>query len=208
MAILAGLQSYVEEALTQFDQLPEQRKEILIALAEYVDFAMRNEREPNLLFICTHNSRRSHLGQIWARTAAVWYGFPQICTFSGGTEATAFNPRAVAALERAGFEFEKPGKGTNPQYAVRFDTAFDPIVAFSKVFDQPPNPTSDFCAVMTCSQAAEACPVVPGASVRINLPYDDPKDFDGTPQETFAYDERCRQICIEMFYALSLVGRG
>ncbi|MCK4776283.1 MAG: protein-tyrosine-phosphatase, partial [Candidatus Krumholzibacteria bacterium] len=65
--------------------------------------------------------------------------------------------------------------------------------------------TEDFCAVMTCSQADKNCPVVVGASMRVAIPYDDPKAFDGTDQEAANYDERCRQISREMLYLFSAV---
>ena len=46
------------------------------------------------------------MAAIWARVAAYRAGFTEVETYSGGTEITAFNPRAVAALRRAGFRVE------------------------------------------------------------------------------------------------------
>jgi len=37
-------------------------------------------------------------------------------------------------------------------------------------------------------------------AARFALPYDDPKQSDGTPTEVKTYDERCRQIAREMLY--------
>jgi hypothetical protein len=76
---------------------------------------------------------------------------------------------------------------------------------FSKVYSEPPNPKSGYCAVMTCLQADQACPVVAGAALRVALPYDDPKAYDGTAAESARYDERCRQISREMLYVFRLV---
>jgi len=159
-----------------------------------------------LVFICTHNSRRSHLSQIWAQTAAGRYGVAGVETFSGGTEATAFNPRAVTALRRAGFTIPEPEAGANPRYQVRCHAEAPPLVCFSKVYGDASNPRSDFYAVMTCSQADQNCPVVAGAAQRIALPFDDPKAFDGTLEEAAQYDERCRQIAREMLFIFSTVG--
>jgi hypothetical protein len=131
--------------------------------------------------------------------------YPEIETYSGGTEATAFNPRAMAALERAGFQVEQRREGAGPVYAVRLSDGGPPLVCFSKVFDRAPNPAGDFCAVMTCSSADGACPVVPGAIERISLPYEDPGVCDGTAHETAAYDGCCRQIAREMLAVLSRV---
>jgi arsenate reductase len=122
-------------------------------------------------------------------------------SYSGGTEVTAFNPRAVAALARAGFQIEDPG-GENPHYRVRYAPEAPALACFSKVYDDPANPEADFAAVMTCAQAEAACPFIPGAT-RIALPYQDPKEADGTPAEGARYDERVRQIGGELIYAMA-----
>lgn len=200
---------YVKQRAAEFDQISAERKAQLEKLADYVRERRQAGRPSRLTFICTHNSRRSHLAQIWAKTAAAHYGVPEVEVYSGGTEATAFNPRAVAALRRAGFDIPAPvdDKVSNPHYLVRFDSTAEPLECFSKVYSQAPNPQADFCAVMTCSDADRNCPLVAGATVRIAIPYDDPKAFDGTPQETARYDERCRQIAREMLYVFSRVGQ-
>jgi arsenate reductase len=196
------LRQYVEQALAGFDSIPEERKRELRKLALFVR-AKRSSNEPaNLTFICTHNSRRSHMSQLWAATAAASYGVDGLGTFSGGTEATAFNPRAAAALQRAGFVIENPG-GENPRYGVTYGPNAPVMKCFSKKYDDPPNPRAGFAAVMTCSQADESCPVLMGAALRIALPYDDPKESDETLEETQRYDERCMQIATEMFYVFS-----
>jgi protein-tyrosine-phosphatase len=145
------------------------------------------------------------MAQLWAQAAAHHFGINGVETYSGGTEATAFDPRAVAALERAGFSIEATSTGENPVYGVRFSESAEPIRCFSKVYDQPPNPTGGFGAVMTCGAADEGCPVVFGAARRIAITYDDPKAADGTTQEAAVYDERCRQIAREMLFAFSRV---
>jgi hypothetical protein len=73
------------------------------------------------------------------------------------------------------------------------------------VYADAANPQREFCAIMTCSQADEACPNVAGAANRIAIPYEDPKAADGTPEEAAVYDERCAQIARETLYAFSLV---
>ncbi len=178
--------------------LQDSRKSLLKEVANYV----REHDVPKLNFICTHNSRRSHLSQIWAQVAAYFYGL-QVETYSGGTEATAFHPNAVEALKRAGFKIENPG-GENPKYEVTFSEEVAPMVCYSKKFEESPNPTEDFAAIMTCSEADAECPVVLGASKRVKLFFEDPKVADGTPEESSKYDERCQQIATEMFYLFSM----
>ena len=145
------------------------------------------------------------MSQIWAATAAAYYGIKDgVNTYSGGTEATAFNPRAVAAMERAGFKVESPG-GQNPHYQLTYNKNDQILECWSKKYDDPANANENFAAVMTCSQADKNCPFIPGATLRVPIPYEDPKIADGTAQEVAKYDERCRQIATEMFYMMSQV---
>lgn len=201
------LDDYVKQRAEEFDQISGDRRQQLDKLSNYVRRRLDSKLPIRLTFICTHNSRRSHFAQIWAVTAATHYGVSGVEAYSGGTEATAFNTRAVGALRRAGFEISNASDGNNPHYLVRFHSEAAPLECFSKVYSHSPNPAMDFCAVMTCSQADRSCPNVAGATVRIAIPYDDPKAFDGTPQESAKYDERCRQIAREMLYVFSNVVR-
>lgn len=202
------IEGYLGKRAAEFGEIPEETKTRLKKVSQYVKTRIDAGEPANLVFVCTHNSRRSHLAQIWAAAAASHYGIDRVRTFSGGTEATAFNPRAIAALQRAGLRIERVQDGTNPRYAVRFRDTDDPLICFSKVYDQDPNPKKDFCAVLVCSQADKACPNVAGAALRVAIPYDDPKLSDGTPEESATYDERSRQICREMLYVFSQVEKS
>ncbi|PAU93116.1 protein-tyrosine-phosphatase [Aliifodinibius salipaludis] len=194
------LSSYIQNVKRTPAEISEGRIDQLNNIANYI----REKGEAKLTFICTHNSRRSHLCQIWAKVMAEYLGVANLETYSGGTEATAFNSRAVAAIKRAGFVVEKPD-GNNPRYKIFFDENEKPLICFSKTFDDTYNPQKDFAAIMTCSDADENCPVVPGAEKRFSIPYVDSKESDGTPQEKATYDERCRQIATEMYYLMSQV---
>jgi hypothetical protein len=199
------LQQYVATRIDEFDKISERRRDQLRTLASCIRDKSKVHQPARLTFICTHNSRRSQMCQIWAATAAAYYGIPQVETYSGGTEVTAFNARAVAALHRAGFVIDDPKRTQNPRYTVRFHAAGPESECFSKVYSDASNPKTEFCAVMTCSVADKQCPIVQGASKRISLPFDDPKAFDGTPQESAKYDERCQQIARELLYVFSEV---
>lgn len=197
------LTEYAQRALSMHESIDPERKTALRSLAEYVRSKGEEGQQARLTFICTHNSRRSHMSQIWAATAAKFFGLEHVQTYSGGTEATAFNPRAVAAMQRAGFAITKP-EGTNPRYQLQLEEGAEPMVCFSKRYDDLGNPQEGFAAVMTCSQADEACPIVKGNDFRVAIPYVDPKVSDGTDVEAATYDERCLQIASEMFYVMSL----
>jgi arsenate reductase (thioredoxin) len=200
------LQGFVGEITGGFDAIPEARREVLLALATYVKTQLTSDRTMKFIFICTHNSRRSHFSQIWAQTAAYYYGIDLEC-YSGGTEATAFNSRAVEAVRRAGLSVTGDESSTNPVYEVKFSGEAPPIVAFSKRYSDQFNPQSGYAAVMTCSDADENCPVVFGADTRFSLTYIDPKESDDTIREIMTYDLRCKQIAAEMFFLMLSVKR-
>lgn len=198
----APLKKYVDSLVPKIDEVPAERKQSLDKLAKFVRSKVDAGKTAKLTFICTHNSRRSHMGQLWAAVAAAHYGIGNVETYSGGTEATAFNPRAVAAMKRAGFAIESPG-GDNPHYQVTFAKDAPKQECFSKKFDDAANPSEEFAAVMTCTQADKSCPVVKGAALRVAVPYEDPKVADDTPGEAAKYDERAQQIATEMLYLFS-----
>lgn len=183
-------------------QIPPERKAVLDVLSDFIKQQKQKGEQAALNFICTHNSRRSHFGQIWAATIADFLGLGDfITTYSGGTEATAFHPNAIKSLEGLGFVIER-GEGVNPPCSVYFSTERPPLVCYSKVYDAPENPQQNFAAVMTCSEADAACPFIPGASLRIPLTYEDPKVADGTPGANALYTERSLQIATELYYAM------
>ncbi|WAC14167.1 protein-tyrosine-phosphatase [Dyadobacter pollutisoli] len=199
------LSAYINTIKEDFSKIPKDRLAELDKIAQFIEKQVKAAQPAQLTYICTHNSRRSHFGQIWAATAAAYYDIPNVKAYSGGTEATAFNERAVAACVRAGFDVAKISEGKNPVYHVSYADGTEPVKAFSKKYNDSSNPQSNFCAIMTCSQADEACPVVKGAASRVAIPYNDPKEFDGKPEEAAKYDERCKQIATETLYVFSKV---
>jgi arsenate reductase len=205
LSILPTLRTTIKELAQQFDLISEERKVILSQLTDYVKQKNKIGQAADLNFICTHNSRRSQTAQLWAQTAAYYCEVKNVRCFSGGTEATSFNPRAVKSLREAGFDISIWKAGENPIYELKFSVQAPAVRAFSKTFNDPSNPKTDFVAVMTCSHADQNCPLVSGASKRIALTYDDPKDFDGTAQESEKYRECIQKIGREILYAFSQV---
>lgn len=198
---------YIDAFLAEEDTISSPRKAQLKKIAKHIEEKVRSNIPVNLTFICTHNSRRSHMSQIWAQTAAVYYDIPNVKCFSGGTEATAFNPRSVRALRSAGFDIEQQDNTKNPVYKVYFDDKKNFLNGFSKKYSDASNPQKNFAVVMTCSSADKACPLVAGATARFAIPYLDPKVADNTDEEVQKYNERCRQIAMEMFYLFSRVNK-
>lgn len=199
-----NIDTFCKRLEQEFDLIPEKRQSTLLQLKNYIQQKYKIGETSKINVICTHNSRRSHIGQIWLAVAADYYNFPQIQTFSGGTEATAFNNRVVHAFQRLGFVISTENNSSNnPIYKVKWTEAMKPYQAFSKKYSHSTNPTTNFAAILVCSEADEVCPTVLGCDFRLVLPFDDPKQFDDTEQEVDKYDERLRQIGREMMYVLS-----
>ena len=180
--------------------ISDQRKELLKPLKEYLSSKIKQKSVVNLNFICTQNSRRSQLSQVWAKIIGDFYGL-NINTFSGGIEITACNERSINSLFRLGFNIKNLG-GENPHYEIKYADKKPPITLFSKLYEDPPNPKTGFAAVICCSHADENCPFIPGVEKRISLPYEDPKTFDDTTIESKMYDQLSIQIATEMKFII------
>lgn len=185
----------------------EERKEILQPLINFIQNKVNSNKAIRLNFICTHNSRRSHLGQIWAQTMAFQFGIQKIFCYSGGTETTAMFPKVVEKLSNQGFKIQKLTEVTNPIYAIKYSENEHSVICFSKTFDDAFNPKSDFAAIMTCSSADEGCPFISGAEIRLPIRYEDPKAFDGTDLMNEKYMERSLEIASEMYYVFSKIAK-
>lgn len=194
------LQKYTDAIVGEFDQIGQDRKKQLKEIEGAISTQLQTNSQAALMVICTHNSRRSHMAQVWLSTAALYYGVGGLHVFSGGLEATAFNPNAISALERAGFSISGGVPKDNPRYTVTAGS--NQMVHYSKKYTDAQNPSEGFIAVMVCSDADKSCPIVHGANARFALPYDDPRYSDGTPSQDGTYDETVRLIGREMFFLI------
>lgn len=197
----------IEKAIARFDfeSISNERKSILQPLIDFIQAKTTSHKEVRLNMICTHNSRRSHLAQVWAQTAAAYYSLQNVFCYSGGTQATALFPMVAQTLAQTGFKIKTISEGTNPIHTIKYGKNELPIIGFSKTFDDDFNPQEEFAAIMTCSQADGGCPFIPGAEKRIPITFEDPKVFDGTPQQAEKYEERSLQIATELFYVFSKI---
>lgn len=193
-----------KESISQIS-ISEERKVVLQPLIEYIQNKVNSNKAIRLNFICTHNSRRSHLGQIWAQTMAFQFGIKNVFCYSGGTETTAMFPKIVETLSNQGFEIQKLTEAKNPVYAIKYSENEQSIICFSKIYDDEINPKSEFAAIMTCSSADEGCPFIAGAEKRFPIRYNDPKEFDGTAIMNEKYIEKSLEIASEMFYVFSKI---
>lgn len=201
MKLFTDIQSYIEEISKEIPS--EERLKKLEPLITYIQSKIEKAEEVNLNFICTHNSRRSQFSQVWAHIISRHLGIPANC-FSGGVEVTAFHQNALESLKRAGILVEVD-EGDNPIYRLFFSDQESPIRCFSKLFDDAENNAINFAAIMTCSDADENCPFIPGTEKRIALNYEDPKAFDNKPECASKYDERSFQIASELYYVFNSI---
>ncbi|MCG2461037.1 protein-tyrosine-phosphatase [Flavobacteriaceae bacterium F89] len=194
-------------AALDVDVISRSRRKVLRPLVDFICSKLDHQQEIRLVFVCTHNSRRSHLAQVWAQTMAHYFGVGSVVAYSGGTQATAMSPSVAKTLIATGYRVTPISSGANRVYAIKFAENEHPVMGFSKIYDHDFNPRFGFAAVMTCSQADRDCPYIEGAEKRISLPYEDPKLFDGTKEEEDKYLERSQQIAAEMHYVFSEIGR-
>lgn len=197
----------IEKTVQSFDfnKISDDRKAVLQPLIEYIQNKVNNQEQINLNFICTHNSRRSHLSQIWAQAGAAYYKIKQVYCYSGGTEETAMHPMIAAVLRASGFRITALSEGENPVYTIKYAPNRQPVIGFSKLYDADFNPTSEFAAIMTCSQADGGCPFIAGTEKRIPITFEDPKISDHTPQQKEMYQQCSHQIGAEMLYVFSQI---
>lgn len=187
------------------ESISDERKSVLQPLIDYIQDYKNKQQDIRLNFICTHNSRRSHLSQIWAQVMAYHFNINQVVCYSGGTEATAMFPKVAETLINTGFNIKSLSKGNNPIYAVKYSENVHPIICFSKTYNDEFNPQSEFAAIMTCSNADVGCPFIAGAEKRIPITFEDPKAFDNTPQQMKKYHERSIQIATELYFVFSQI---
>ena len=197
----------IEQIVRTFnlESITAERKITLQPLIDFIQAKASNQQEIRLNLICTHNSRRSHLSQVWAQTAAAYYDIKNVFCYSGGTEATALFPMVAQTLVKSGFKIKTISVGKNPVYSIKYAANEHPVIGFSKTYDDDFNPKSEFAVIMTCSQADGGCPFIAGAEKRIPITFEDPKAFDNTPQQAEKYQERSLQIATEMFYVFSQI---
>ena len=201
--LFSDIENIIKELHPQ--TITAERKAILQPLTEFIQSKISINQEIRINFICTHNSRRSHLSQVWAQTLAYYFNIKNVFCYSGGTEATALFPMVAETLQNSGFQIKTISKNDNPVYSIKYADNEHPVIGFSKKLDDDFNPKSEFAAIMTCDSADEACPFVPGAEKRIPITFKDPKAFDNTPQQAEKYNERSLQIATELFYVFSQI---
>lgn len=202
--LLVSIAQLCRELSLEFDLIADERKALLEQERAFVQEKHDRSETAQLIYVCTHNSRRSHIGQIAGAVAAAFYDLDNIETYSAGTEATAIHANTLTALEDLGFHVQTLENGTNPKMRIGFGTT-EHSICFSKTIDDKSLPQSDFAALMTCDHADENCPFIPGCALRLPLRYEDPKKADETSEMLQVYTDKVREILREQLYVFSKI---
>ncbi len=209
-----ALKQHADYLATTFEQIDPVHREAGEKLAQWIAANYQPGKPLHVTVVCTGNSRRSILGSSMGNLAAAYYGMPEIHFYSGGTAPTAFNSRTATALKAVGFEVESTGKEAtrgepkteNPVYRIAWGRGLETL-EFSKHYADTTNPQKGFAALMVCSEADEGCPFVKGATLRVSMPYLDPKIYDGGAYEATKYTER-RDDIGRLMLAVMVQARG
>jgi arsenate reductase len=122
-----------------------------------------------VLFICVHNSARSQMAEAYLRK----FGKKKFVAESAGLEPGTINPLVVEVMREEGIDLS--GQQTN------------------SVYDFYEQGRSYDCVITVCSkEAAERCPIFPGAGRRLHWPFDDPSRVAGTPEQKLSQVRRIR----------------
>ncbi|WP_251374809.1 arsenate reductase ArsC [Polynucleobacter corsicus] len=119
-------------------------------------------KQYNILFLCTHNSARSILGEALAST----HPSGKLIGYSAGsTPGTSVNPIAADIAEELGM---------------------DRTLLRSKSWDEfalPDSPKMDFIVTVCDNAAGEVCPFWPGQPATAHWGFPDPSQVQGTDLE-------------------------
>lgn len=193
-----ALQTYLQGA-ARLAPAPEHIA-VLDTLAGFIRKARDGGTPAGLAFLCTHNSRRSQMAQCAAQALAIYHNMPQMFCLSAGSQATDTHPEARAALGRAGFAIQQLDPWPNGSYWAGI-SPHSGVELYSKTVDQVTWPAWPIASIAVCSAAADACPIPPTATLRLALPFEDPRHADGTPAAPAAYDACLLQITTALVYA-------
>ena len=200
-----SLKEYINNIIISLEDNLKVRTSSLMSVSKYIRKKSINKNKVNLVFICTHNSRRSQLAQVWAYVASRYYKLDYIVTFSGGTEVSKFNLNAISSLKRAGLEVKKFNNQKPFFYLVKSSKKDLGLKCFSKKYNSDWNPKNNFISIITCSNADKECPNIVGADKKVFIPYKDPKFSDGSDLKKAIYDQSCFIIAQEMFFIMKNV---
>lgn len=125
------------------------------------------ENKLRVLILCTGNSARSQMAEGLLRHL----GGTRYEVFSAGTKPAGVNPLAIEAMREVGIDISTQRSKSVAEFAGQ-----------------------EFAAVITvCDNAAEECPIFPGAPQRAHWSLPDPAAVSGTEQEKLGAFRKVRE---------------
>lgn len=194
---------------TRIPSVDALRKPALRACAHAVVRRLARDGEVGLVAVCTHNSRRSQLAEVFLAAALAELSIDGVHVASAGTETTAVAPGIVHVLRSHGFSVSGDHTLANPRLRVEGHGILREL--WSKTLEEAiPALTggSEAVALMVCAGADASCPIVPGAAFKARVAYEDPKLSDGTPEEEGAYAKTAELIEAEMLFLVREIRAG
>ncbi len=119
-------------------------------------------KQYNILFLCTHNSARSVLGEAIASThsSSVFVGYS-----AGSTPGTSVNPFARELALEMGYDESKLRSKSWDEYGL------------------PDAPKMDFIVTVCDNAAGEQCPYWPGKPATAHWGFPDPSQVQGSDED-------------------------
>ena len=125
------------------------------------------ENKLRVLILCTGNSARSQMAEGLLRHL----GGTRYEVFSAGTKPAGVNPLAIEAMREVGIDISTQRSKSVAEFAGQ-----------------------EFAAVITvCDNAAEECPIFPGAPQRAHWSLPDPAAVSGTKEEKLGAFRKVRE---------------
>jgi arsenate reductase len=119
-------------------------------------------RKTKVLFLCTGNSARSQMAEIFLRKHAG----DRFEVYSAGLEPKGINPYTVRVMEEIGFSLDGQDSKSLTEYMGQVHFGY---------------------LITVCADAEEKCPsVFPGMGQRLHWGFEDPAIFVGSEEETLS----------------------
>jgi arsenate reductase len=143
------------------------RQLVMIVKVEQEDRVMEKRSRPKkVLFICTHNSARSHMAEGLVNALYA----DRYRAFSAGTEPSTLNPYAVRVMHEIGIDISGHRSKSVDEF---MDQDLDDVVT-------------------VCDHAKESCPFFPGGRKSMHKGFQDPASVTGTEEEKLQVFRRVR----------------
>lgn len=133
-----------------------------------------------VLILCTGNSCRSQMAEGILR----YYGSEKFEAASAGTKPSKVNETAIKVMNEIGIDISGHRSKNVSEFAGQH---FDYVIT-------------------VCDNAKESCPVFPGKSVRLHVPFPDPPHEKEITEEVLAEFRRVRDLIHKKFRDMAVSG--